>query len=79
MQDPNLISLFDRIQIHNSKDFDDLIDNLSDIQSDYIVKIAIEKAFNSGIFTLSESELLSKSLRKLNDRSKTRTDESAGN
>lgn len=79
MQDPNLITLFDRIQIQNSRDFDDLIDNLSDVQSDYIVKIAIEKAFNSGIFTLSESELLSKSLRKLNDRSKTQTDESAGN
>ena len=39
MQDPNLITLFDRIQIQNSRDFDDLIDNLSDVQSDYIVKI----------------------------------------
>jgi hypothetical protein len=66
MQDLNSTSLFDRITIQSSNDFDNLIDTLNAEQADYITKIALEKAFNSGIFSLSESEILSKSLRILN-------------
>ena len=66
MQDLNSLPLFDRIQIQNSEDFDNLIDTLTYEQADYIIKIALEKAFNSGIFSLTESEILSKSLRLKN-------------
>ena len=66
MQDLNSLPLFDRIQIQNSEDFDNLIDTLTYEQADYIIKIALEKAFNSGIYSLTESEILSKSLRLKN-------------
>lgn len=71
MQDLNSIPLFDRIQINTSEDFDNLIDTLTSEQADYIIKIALEKAFNSGIYSLSESEILSKSLRLKNKNTET--------
>jgi hypothetical protein len=66
MQDLNFIPLFDRIQIQSSEDFDNLIETLTIEQADYIIKIALEKAFGLGIYSLSESEILSKSLRLKN-------------
>jgi hypothetical protein len=74
MQDLNSIPLFDRIQINTSEDFDNLIDTLTSEQADYIIKIALEKAFNSGIYSLSESEILSKSLRLKNKNTETISD-----
>ena len=74
MQDLNSIPLFDRIQINTSEDFDNLIDTLTSEQADYIIKIALEKAFNSGIYSLSESEILSKSLRLKNKNTQTISD-----
>ena len=74
MQDLNSIPLFDRIQINTSEDFDNLIDTLTSEQADYIIKIALEKAFNSGIYSLSESEKLSKSLRLKNKNTETISD-----
>ena len=74
MQDLNSIPLFDRIQINTSEDFDNLIDTLTYEQADYIIKIALEKAFNSGIYSLSESEILSKSLRLKNKNTETISD-----
>ena len=71
MQDLNSLPLFDRIQIQNSEDFDNLIHTLTYEQADYIIKIALEKAFNSGIFSLTESEILSKSLRLKNKNTET--------
>ena len=71
MQDLNSLPLFDRIQIQNSEDFDNLIDTLTKEQGDYIIKIALEKAFNSCIFSLTESEILSKSLRLKNKNTET--------
>ena len=71
MQDLNSLPLFDRIQIQNSEDFDNLIDTLTYEQADYIIKIALEKAFNSGIYSLTESEILSKSLRLKNKNTET--------
>ena len=71
MQDLNSLPLFDRIQIQNSEDFDNLIDTLTYEQADYIIKIALEKAFNSGIFSLTESEILSKYLRLKNKNTET--------
>jgi hypothetical protein len=63
MQSQQSIPLFDRIDILNSEDFENFVDNLNEEQSIFIIKIALEKAYTNGIYSLSESELLSKSLR----------------
>jgi hypothetical protein len=55
--------LFDRINIQSSDDFENLINELNEERANFIIQIAIEKAFNSGLYSLSESEILSKSLR----------------
>jgi hypothetical protein len=60
--------LFDRINIQNSEDFEKLIEDLNNEQSTFIIQIALEKAYNSGIFSLSESEILSKALRLNNKK-----------
>jgi hypothetical protein len=55
--------LFDRINIQSSDDFENLVNELNEERANFIIQIAIEKAFNSGLYSLSESEILSKSLR----------------
>ena len=77
MQELKPLLLFDRIQIQNSEDFDNLIDTLTNEQSDYIIKIALEKAFNTGIYSLTESEILSKSLRLKNKNTEIISDNDA--
>jgi hypothetical protein len=70
MQDFAPIQLFDRINIQSSEDFQKLIDELNQEQAVFIIQVALEKAYNSGIFNLSEAEILSKSLRIKNNISK---------
>jgi hypothetical protein len=60
--------LFDRINIQSSEDFEKLIDELNVDQANFIIQVALEKAYSSGIFTLSESEILSKALRLKNNK-----------
>jgi hypothetical protein len=55
--------LFDRINIQSSEDYEKLVDELNLDQATFIIQIALEKAYSSGIFSLSESEILSKALR----------------
>jgi hypothetical protein len=55
--------LFDRINIQSSDDFENLVNELNEERANFIIQIAIEKAFNLGLYSLSESEILSKSLR----------------
>jgi hypothetical protein len=52
--------LFDRINIQSSDDFENLVNELNEERANFIIQIAIEKAFNSGLYSLSESEILSK-------------------
>ena len=63
MQEFTPFPLFDRINIQSSEDFEKLVEELSEDQATFIIQIALEKAYISGIFSLSESEILSKSLR----------------
>ena len=70
MQDFTPFPLFDRINIQSSEDFKNLIDELNQEQATFIVQIALEKAYSSGIFSLSEAEILSKSLRIKNNIAK---------
>lgn len=58
--------LFESIAYNDTKDLENLIDNLSFSQSYYILTSAIEYSFRSGIYSLPESEILSKALRLLN-------------
>ena len=43
MQSQQSIPLFDRIDILNSEDFENFVDNLNEEQSIFIIKIALEK------------------------------------
>lgn len=60
--------LFERINIQSSEDFEKLVDELNPEQATFIIQVALEKAYTSGIFTLSESEILSKALRLNNKK-----------
>lgn len=57
--------LFNSIAYYSHEDVYELIDNLSYEQSIHILSKAIEIAHHSKIFTLQETELLSKSSRIL--------------
>ena len=70
MQDFAALQLFDRINIQSTQDFDNLIEDLNLDQATFVIQIALEKAYNSGIFSLSEAEILSKSLRIKNNTPK---------
>ena len=59
------IILFDTIVIKNSEDFDKFLNEITDEQKIYVLKLGIQKAFESGVFSLQESEILSKSVRTL--------------
>lgn len=58
--------LFGNIAIYKTEDVDSLIDNMNFEQSFFYVMQAIQFAHHSNLFSLQESELISKSLRVLN-------------
>jgi hypothetical protein len=59
--------LFDTITYYNPEDIDNLVDNLSFEQSFYIITQALEYAHKSRIYDLRETELVSKSIRMVNN------------
>ena len=68
MENVNPIFLFDKIEITNSSDFEDFLNNLNSEQALFVIYSAIEKSHNHGIFNMSETELVSKSLRIVNKK-----------
>jgi len=58
--------LLGSIAIYKTEDVDSLIDNMNFEQSFFYIMQAIQYGHNSNLFTLQESELLSKALRLLN-------------
>lgn len=62
----NSFLLFDHIQINESEHLDSFVDNLNQEQSFFIVKVALEFAHKKGVFSMNETELISKSIRILN-------------
>ena len=58
--------LLGSIAVYNPEDVDTLIENMSFEQSLFYVIQAIQYGHNSNLFSLQESELLSKALRILN-------------
>jgi hypothetical protein len=58
--------LLGNIAIYKPEDVDSLIENMNFEQSFFYVMQAIKYGHNSNLFTLQESELISKALRILN-------------
>jgi hypothetical protein len=59
--------LFDSIPFYSPEDLTSLIDNLDTQQTKHILTQSLKHAYKSGIFDLIESELVSKSIRILNN------------
>lgn len=57
--------LFETIQFFSKNDIDNLIDNLDSNQSFYFIHLALGLAVKNNIFDITEIEIISKSLRKL--------------
>ena len=59
------IFLFDDVAIYKPEDIENLIDNLSDEQAKFMIIRAVQMAYKHGVFSLTEAEIVSKSLRRL--------------
>ena len=57
--------LFETISYFSPTDISNLIDGLSEEQSVYMIGLAINMCYQKNLFTLEESEIISKSLRIL--------------
>ena len=57
--------LFEEVAIYKPEDIENLIDNLSDEQSKCMLIKAVQMAYKNGLFSLTEAEIVSKSLRRL--------------
>jgi hypothetical protein len=57
--------LFEDVAIYKPEDIDNLIDNLSEEQAKFMLIRAVQMAYRNGLYSLAESEIISKSLRTL--------------
>jgi predicted ATP-dependent serine protease len=57
--------LFEEVAIYKHEDIDNLIDNLSEEQAKFMLIRAVQMAYKNGLYSLTESEIVSKSLRTL--------------
>jgi hypothetical protein len=57
--------LFEEVAIYKPEDIENLIDNLSDEQAKFMLIKAVQMAYKNGLFSLTEAEIVSKSLRRL--------------
>ena len=57
--------LFEDVAIYNPEDIDNLIDNLTEEQAKFMLIRAVQMAYKNGLYSLTESEVISKSLRTL--------------
>jgi hypothetical protein len=53
------------VAIYKPEDVDNLIDGLTEEQAKFMLTRAVQMAHKHGLYSLSESELISKSLRVL--------------
>jgi hypothetical protein len=61
----NINMLFDTISWESSTQLNKLIDNMDDEQVRFLIIKALESSFTRGAFTLIESEIVSKLIRKI--------------
>ena len=57
------IFLFDDVAIYKPEDIEHLINNLTEEQAKFMLIKSIQMAYKHGIYSLTESEIVSKSLR----------------
>ena len=57
--------LFEEVAIYKPEDIENLIDNLSDEQAKFMIIRAVQMAYKNGLYSLTEAEIVSKSLRRL--------------
>ena len=57
--------LFESVAIYNPEDIDNLIDGLTEEQAKLMLVRAVQMAYKNGLYSLTESEIVSKSLRVL--------------
>jgi predicted ATP-dependent serine protease len=57
--------LFEEVAVYKPEDIDNLIDNLTEEQAKFMLIKSVQMAYKHGIYSLTESEVLSKSLRIL--------------
>ena len=57
--------LFEEVAIYSPEDIDNLIDGLTEEQAKFIIIKAVQEGYKNGLYSLTESELISKSLRTL--------------
>lgn len=61
-------SIFGTIAIYEEKQVSQLIDTMEFEQAYFYITQALQHSFNSGVYSLQESEILSKSLRILSSK-----------
>jgi hypothetical protein len=57
--------LFEEVAIYKPEDIENLIDGLTEEQAKYMLVQAVQMGYRNGLYSLTESELVSKSLRML--------------
>jgi uncharacterized Fe-S cluster-containing radical SAM superfamily enzyme len=57
--------LFEEVAIYKPEDIENLIDGLTEEQAKYMLVQAVQLGYRNGLYSLTESELISKSLRML--------------
>lgn len=61
-------SIFGTIVYYDNKQLNEIADNMSFEQAYFYLTQALQHSFNSGVYTLQESEILSKSMRIISSR-----------
>jgi hypothetical protein len=57
--------LFEEVAIYKPEDIENLIDNLTEEQVKFMLIRAVQMGYKNGLYSLTESEIVSKSLRML--------------
>jgi hypothetical protein len=60
-----ILFLFEDVAVYKPEDIDNLIDTLTEEQAKFMLIRAVQMAYKNGLYSLTESELVSKSLRIL--------------
>jgi hypothetical protein len=57
--------LFEDVAIYKPEDIDNLLNNLTEEQAKFMLIRAVQMAYKNGLYSLTESEIVSKSLKTL--------------
>ena len=60
-----ILFLFEDVAVYKPEDIDNLIDTLTEEQAKFMLIRAVQMAYKNGLYSLTESEVISKSLRTL--------------